>query len=249
MGATVTGAGADQQNLKATRERILDTAERLFMEHGYDGTSMRVVTGEAGVNLAAANYHFGSKEELMQAVLKRRLAVINQERLRVLDEAEARAGGRPLKPSVIIDCFFGTLLRVAAGQKAGGETFLRLLGRTITDPSNFIRTFMSAEYADVLERYKQAMFRSLPDVPKAEIVWRFHFMLGATSYAIAGTDSLRLVTDWQVEEGSAEQDKNLLPRLMSFMLGGLRAPLPQLEDEAATAVEPSANKDGATSLE
>jgi len=227
-----------EQNLKDTRERILDAAELMFMQHGYDGTSMRLVTSAAGVNLAAANYHFGSKEALMQAVLRRRLEIINQERLRLLDEAEAKAGGRPLKPSVIIDCFFGTLLRVAADQKAGGDTFLRLLGRTITDPSNFIRTFMSAEYADVLERYKQAMFRSLPDVPKAEIVWRFHFMLGATSYAIAGTDTLQLVTDWQVDEGSAAQDENLLPRLMSFLMGGLRAPLPQLENN----VEPTADK-------
>ncbi len=216
---------------KDTRERILDAAEKLFMQHGFEGSSMRMVTSEADVNLAAVNYHFGSKEELMQAVLRRRLEVINRERMRVLDEAEAKAGDEPLKPSVIIDCFFGTLLRVAADQEAGGGTFLRLLGRTITEPSNFIRTFMSAEYADVLERYKQAMFRSLPNVPKAEIVWRFHFMLGATSYAIAGTDTLRLVTDWQVDEGVVEQDEHLLPRLMSFMLGGLRAPLPQLDDE------------------
>ena len=226
---------ASEQSLRDTRERILDAAEQLFMQHGYDGTSMRLVTGEAGVNLAAANYHFGSKEALMQAVLRRRLEVINQERMRLLDEAEAKAAGNPLKPSVIIDCFFGTLLRVAADQKAGGETFLRLLGRTITDPSNFIRTFMSAEYADVLERYKQALFRSLPDVPKAEIVWRFHFMLGATSYAITGTDSLRLVTDWQVDEGVVEQDENLLPRLMSFLLGGLRAPLPKFENSVEEA--------------
>ena len=225
----------NEQNQKDTRERILDAAELVFMQHGYDGSSMRVVTAEAGVNLAAANYHFGSKEALMQAVLRRRLDVINSERMRRLDEAEAKAAGKPLKPSVIIDCFFGTLLRVAADQQAGGETFLRLLGRTITDPSDFIRTFMSAEYADVLERYKQAMFRSLPDVPKAEIVWRFHFMLGATSYAIAGTDALELVTDWQVEEGSVAQDENLLPRLMSFLLGGLRAPLPTFENSVEEA--------------
>jgi len=232
-----------ERSQKDTRERILDAAERLFMLHGFDGTSMRVVTSDAGVNLAAANYHFGSKEALMQAVLRRRLEVINQERLRQLDEAEAKAGGRPLKPSVIIDCYFGTLLRIAADQKAGGETFLRLLGRTFTEPSDFIRAFMATEYADVLERYKQALFRSLPDVPKAEIVWRFHFMLGATSYAIAGTDALHLVTDWQVEEGSAEQDKNLMPRLMSFLIGGLRAPLPPFENVAVPTVSESAHKD------
>jgi AcrR family transcriptional regulator len=218
-----------KQNPQDVRERILNAAERLFMQHGFDGSSIRMVTNEAGVNLAAANYHFGSKEALMQEVLRRRLGGLNQERLRRLDEEEVKAGGKPLKPSVIVDCFFGTLLRVASDHKAGGETFLRLLGRTYTEPSAFIRTLMSSEYADVLDRYKEALFRSLPDVPKAEIVWRFHFMLGATSYAIAGTDSLHLVTDWQVVEGAEHQDENLLPRLMSFLLGGLRAPLPQLD--------------------
>ena len=228
-----------EKRQKDTHERLLDAAERLFMQHGFEGASMRQVTSEADVNLAAANYHFGSKEALMQAVLQRRLEVINKERLRVLDEAEAKAAGRPLKPSVIVDCYFGTLLRAAADQKSGGQTFLRLLGRTLTDPSAFIRAFMSTEYADVLERYKQALFRSLPDVPKAEIVWRFHFMLGATSYAIAGTDSLHLVTDWQVEqEGAQAQDEQLLARLMSFLLGGLRAPLPQFDPPTDKTKEP-----------
>lgn len=216
-----------------TRERILDVAERLFMAYGYDGTSMRQITGEAGVNLAAANYHFGSKEALLQAVLGRRLDWLNAERLRILNAMESQAAGKPLKPSQIVDAFFGTLLRMADDKARGGITFLRLLGRTLTEPSDFIRTFLAAEYREVLERYKAALFLALPDVPKAEIVWRFHFMLGATSYAIAGTDALRLITDWQIEEVDAvDRLDRLLPRLMSFLLGGLRAPLPQFSDNA-----------------
>ncbi|MPM70592.1 hypothetical protein SDC9_117547 [bioreactor metagenome] len=83
---------------------------------------------------------------------------------------------------------------------------------------------------------KEALFKALPDVPKAEIVWRFHFMLGATSYAIAGTDALRVVTDWQIEEADAtDRLDRLVPRLMSFLLGGLRAPLPQFSDTTATS--------------
>lgn len=211
-----------------TRERILDTAEMLFMAHGYEGTSMRMITGGAGVNLAAVNYHFGSKEILMQEVFRRRLGWLNAERLRVLDELERKAGGKPLKPSQIVDAFFGTLLRMAQDESRGGSVFLRLLGRTLTEPSHFIRAFLAEEYRQVMDRYKEALFKALPDVPKAEIVWRFHFMLGATSYAIAGTDALRLVTDWQIEETDAtDRPDRLLPRLMSFLLGGLRAPLPQ----------------------
>ena len=218
-----------------TRERILDAAERLFMAHGYEGTSMRQITGDAAVNLAAVNYHFGSKESLMQEVFRRRLDWLNEERLRVLDAMEGAAAGKPLKPSQIVDGFFGTLLRLADDDQRGGIVFLRLLGRTHTEPSEFIRTFLADEYAGVMERYQQALFRALPDVPRAEIVWRFHFMLGATSYAIAGTDALRLVADWKIEEAdTVDRNDRLVPRLMSFLLGGLRAPLPQFRAAGAT---------------
>lgn len=216
-----------------THERILDAAERLFMAHGYEGTSMRQITGEAGVNLAAVNYHFGSKETLIQEVFRRRLDWLNEERLRVLDELESEAAGQPLKPSQIVDAFFGTMLRMAEDESRGGMTFLRLLGRTLAEPSEFIRGSLAHEYKTVVDRYKEALFKALPDVPKAEIVWRFHFMLGATSYAIAGTDALRLVTDWQIEpEDSVDRLDRLLPRLMSFLIGGLRAQLPQFPDAA-----------------
>jgi hypothetical protein len=117
---------------------------------------------------------------------------------------------------------------MALDKNCGGQIFLRLLGRTMTEPAEFIRTFLAQENSEVLERYKTALFRALPEVPHAEIVWRFHFMLGATSYAIAGTDALRLVTDWEIEEEDAvDRLDRLLPRLMTFLLGGLRAPLPE----------------------
>ena len=111
-------------------------------------------------------------------------------------------------------------------------TFLRLLGRTLTDPAEFIRTFFASEYAEVIERYKLALFRALPDVPRAEIVWRLHFMLGAMSYAIAGTDVLQVITGLGIGDAAGEaldaksEAKKLAERLMPFLLGGLRAPLP-----------------------
>ncbi|CCJ48833.1 TetR/AcrR family transcriptional regulator [Bordetella parapertussis] len=213
----------------STREIILETAEQLFAQQGHDGTSMRQITSAAGVNLAAVNYHFGSKEALVQAVLKRRLEEVNRERLRLLNELEAAAGGTPLKPSQIVDAFFGTLLRLAASPDHAGKSFLPLLERTMTDPSGFIRTLFAEEYADVMERYKNALFAALPGVPRAEIMWRFQFMLGATSYAIMGTDTLRFVTGWTFDQAEPPDNPHwLLPRLLSFLLGGLRAPLPEL---------------------
>lgn len=222
--------GEPKQDRADTRDRILDVAERLFMELGHEATSMRQITSAAGVNLAAVNYHFGSKEMLVQQVFRRRLDWLNDERLRVLDRMQAAAGDQPLKPSQIVDAYFGTLLRIGDDPAHGGMTFLKLLGRALTDPSDFIRALMADEYREVIERYKQALFQALPDVPKAEIVWRFHFMLGATSYAIAGTDLLQVVTDCPVEsDEEGDQVNRLLPRLMSFLLGGLRAPLPKFD--------------------
>jgi AcrR family transcriptional regulator len=214
-----------------TRERILSTAESLFMRHGFDGASMRQITAEARVNLAAVNYHFGSKEALIQEVFKRRLHHLNQARLDALTALEREAGDQPVKPSRILDAFFGTLLRMAKDEPVSGPTFLRLLGRTLTDPSDFIRAFLSSEYQHVIERYKAALFRALPDVPQEDIIWRFHFMLGATAYAIAGTDTLRVLTSWEAPAGghleSTDDIDRLIPRLMSFLVGGLRAPLPE----------------------
>jgi len=126
----------------------------------------------------------------------------------------------------------------------GGMTFLRLLGRTLTEPAEFIRTFFAGEYAEVIDRYKLALFRALPDVPQAEIVWRLHFMLGAMSYAIAGTDVLQVVTGCEVgdlageaaaeELGDTALARRLAQRLMPFLLGGLRAPLPRFEESPIT---------------
>ena len=215
-----------------TRSRILDVAERAFMAHGYDATSMRMITSAAEVNLAAVNYHFGSKEGLLREVFHRRLTWLNSERLYALDLLEEQANGAALKPSQVLEAFFGTLLRIGEDETLGGMTFLRLLGRTLTDPSEFIRTFFASEYAGVIERYKLALFRALPDVPKAEIVWRLHFMLGAMSYAIAGTDILQVITGLEIGDISGKDDdgkseaRRLSERLMPFLLGGLRAALP-----------------------
>lgn len=213
---------AERQSAPETRDRILDAAEILFVEHGFEATTMRMITSRAEANIAAVNYHFGSKDALIQEVFKRRLTELNRRRLTALDRLEAEAGGTPLKPSRIVEAFFGTALEMAADTAHGGHTFMRLLGRTYTEPNGFVRQFLAEEYAEAVERFLAALYRALPDVPREEILWRFHFMMGAMSYAIAGTDALQLFAG---KFDDAEPER-LLPRLMSFLLGGLRAPLP-----------------------
>ncbi|HMC58416.1 MAG TPA: helix-turn-helix domain-containing protein, partial [Candidatus Solibacter sp.] len=83
-----------------TKQKILDTAERLFGEQGYDATSLRHIIAEAGVNLAAVHYHFGSKEELLDEVVVRRAGPVNEARIAMLDRLEA-AEGPPVVEKVL----------------------------------------------------------------------------------------------------------------------------------------------------
>ena len=206
-----------------TKTRILDAAETLFMEHGFEATSLRQLTGAAGVNLAAVNYHFGTKEELFQAVLTRRLDPMNQERIDLLDRYLREAGGKPLSCEKILSAMLIPALRLARDEKRGGKHFLRVLGRAYADPAPFIRTFLSAQYAEMIARFKEAFLEALPHLTRQELTWRLHFVMGALSYTLAGTDALKLMA--QVAPGEKDNDEMLLQRLAPFLAAGLKAPL------------------------
>src|SRR5215472_13313064 len=108
-----------------TKQRILDTAERLIADQGYAATSLRNIIGEAGVNLAAVHYHFGSKEDLLDELILRKAGVVNKERLELLDRYEAEAGNGPVAVERVRCAFFERMF------KAGGGTpqFVKLMGR------------------------------------------------------------------------------------------------------------------------
>ena len=210
----------------ATKLRILDAAEGLFMEHGYEATSLRAITAAAEVNLAAVNYHFGSKEELFQAVLTRRLDPMNQARVDLLTRLEAKSGGAPLACERILMALLIPALNLARDPKRGGKDFLRLLGRAYADPAPFIRRFLSDQYAVMIARFKAAFARALPHLPRKELSWRLHFIMGALSYTLAGTDALKLIAELNPHEST--NDEILLRRLAPFLLAGLEAPLPDV---------------------
>ena len=209
----------------ATKDRILDAAESLFMEHGFEATSLRSITAAAAVNLAAVNYHFGSKEELFQAVLTRRLDPMNQERLDLLTELERATAPRPVACEQILSAMFVPALKLARDRKRGGKDFLRLLGRAYADPAPFIRHFLSGQYAVMIARFKAAFARALPELPPKELSWRLHFIMGALSYTLAGTDALKLIAELTPAESG--NDELLLRRLAPFLLAGLQSPLPE----------------------
>lgn len=206
-----------------TKARILDAAEDLFIEHGFEAMSMRQITSRAAVNLAAVNYHFGSKEALIHAMLSRRLDQLNEERLRLLDRFDAQLGAN-VTCEHVLGAMFIPALQASRDPQRGGRAFLRLIGRAYTDPSTFVRSFLTAHYASVAGRFFDAFQRALPNLPRAELGWRLHYAIGALSGALAGAETDSLIEEFS--QGRTMNDVQLIARLSSLIVAALKAPMP-----------------------
>jgi AcrR family transcriptional regulator len=204
-----------------TKERILDAAEALFAEHGFAHTSMRNITSMANVNLAAVNYHFGSKEELIKAVFTRRLAPINAERTRRLDELERR-GDASLED--LLEAFIAPSLETSKDHASLGDRFVKLIGLSYTENTEVLRDHVYQLNRELASRFKTAFQKALPHLPKQELSWRLHFLVGSVAYTMAGPDLIHLMAGSQICEGG--NARALVARLVPFLAGGLRAPLP-----------------------
>jgi AcrR family transcriptional regulator len=215
-----------------TKARILDAAEDIFIECGYEAMSLRQITSRANVNLAAVNYHFGSKEALIHAMLSRRLDRLNVERLKMLERFDTQLGEK-LTCEHVLGAMFIPALRLSRDPRVGGRAFLRLLGRAYTDPSAFIHDFLNGHYADVAERFFEAFQRALPHLPREELGWRLHFAIGALSGVLAGSDTDNLIAEFA--KGQVVNDLQLIARLASLMVSALKAPLPDGAQLAAFA--------------
>jgi len=203
-----------------TRERLLDTAEALFAEHGFNATSLRAITQKAEANLAAVNYHFGSKKGLILAVIRRGLRPINEERIRLL---EALMDDHPDRPGLeaILDCFYRPAFEYF--QDPSRIPFLRLLGRTLFDRGDYTRELMEEEWMPLVHRYLEAFALALPELDRDELTWRFHFSVGAMIFTVSQYEHLEAMT---CDSCMIREDyEPALARLIRFTLAGFLAPV------------------------
>lgn len=210
-----------------TREVILDAAEAMLAEHGYAGTSMRRLTAAAGVNLAAVNYHFGGKEGLAKAVLERRIAPINAERLRRLDALE--------EPDVeaIVRAFVEPPLRAAAPQPGGtgtdagespGNRMCRMFGRILVEQPPFLRTFLTSQFRDVARRFVTTLARALRRKPSATSWWRLHFVVGAMAHTLQNAATVERMSGGLCDPSDVDA---LVEELVAFASAGFTAKAPR----------------------
>lgn len=167
-----------------TRTRLLESAHALFAEQGYAATSLREITAVAEANLAAVNYHFGSKEGLLLAVLHRTIDPINEERLRGIEEAEARHGDRPVPLDEVLRIFLGPVVRQFQTDCEAGRACL--ISRLHHEPEGMVATTVSEVIRPVVARFVGAIQRSLPHLSAQEVMMRGTFMFGAMIYTLGG---------------------------------------------------------------
>ncbi len=176
-----------------TRTAIITAAERLYAERGFADVTMRDIVAAADVNLAAVNYHFGSKDELIAELFVTRSIATNRERLNELKSAEEAGGGRaPI--DAVMRALVGPTLRGCLGPDRQRATAARFMIRTSIEAVPPIRKIRNREISH-LRRFAAAMRRSLPNVADADIYWGLHFALAMAHQTIRDSERLIKLSD------------------------------------------------------
>src|ERR1700730_5141113 len=193
-----------------TKSRILDSAEKLFGMNGFDGTSLRDITTAADVNLAAINYHFQSKDSLIDAIVARRIQPVNKKRLELL-----QAAGAYRTVEQILCAFMAPVMQVKA------DVLAPLIGRILSNPELFVERVFHKHLAPVSQRFIEALSRALPDLPPSELLWRLHFSVGVMTHTMLWGRIFPRITNGVCDISDREA---LVERTVRFVAAGFRAP-------------------------
>ncbi len=205
-----------------TKTRILDAAEKLFARDGFHNTSMRGITGLARVNLAAVNYHFGSKDALLLAVIERRIVPLNQirqEKLQTVLE-KAQAAGQPPSARQLLQAFIEPTLAFRSSGP-GAEDFIALIGRALSEPDETVRACFIQQVLPIFKLLFAGLHQALPELSDQILLTRLQFTMGAMSHMMCA--STRPVLHLP---GFPEplQETEMVAELISFVCSGLEAP-------------------------
>lgn len=199
-----------------TRGRLLDVAERLFSDQGYEATSGRQITIEANANIAAIHYHFGGKKELLAAVLARRQEPITRARLERLEQ---------LEPDATIEQVLAAFLEPALyrGRDAANPTarISRLVSRLLIEKPRGVEDILTRPFVGVLARFLDALCTALPEVPRQELFIRLQMVVGVLIHVATGLLEAPLLPDF---ESPPDDDEAVLRPVIAFLAEGFRAP-------------------------
>lgn len=208
----------------STKERILNAAEQLFCDFGFDNTSLRAITSEADVNLASVNYHFGSKKQLIQEVLARYLEVLMpslDEKIKVVTEHPEKASSEKLFGSLI-----EPLLSLECVRPNGTRVFVQLFARAYYESQGHLRRFITENYKPQLKHLNKALLMAVPHLTPSEVFWRWHFALGSCVFTMASSNALSEIAAAEYQQQIGIED--LIKKVINYTAAGFSSPKPAI---------------------
>uniref|UniRef100_UPI00404785E3 TetR/AcrR family transcriptional regulator n=1 Tax=Vibrio anguillarum TaxID=55601 RepID=UPI00404785E3 len=202
----------------STKEKILDVAEGLFAEHGFNDTSLRAITSKAGVNLASVNYHFGDKKTLVRAVLNRYLEAFMPVVQQALQELNSQD---EYQMSEVFESLRTPLRALNDVRPNGTSRFMLLIGRGYTDVQGHLRWFITTRYSDVLSLFTQSVMKANPKLTPETLFWRLHFTLGTCVFTMASSQALAEIAE--SDFGNQVDAKAVVDLLIPYLAAGVAA--------------------------
>jgi len=204
-----------EETKDSARERILDAAEVVFAQQGYDAATMRAITQAAGANIASVNYYFGSKDGLFIETVRRRVEPVNQERFKLLDE-HRKSSEEPLTVEQVVHALLYPMAKIIAQPSA-----FKLMGRCMTERREIQRKVYENFFFEVGKTFLDALREALPECAHSELVLRFHFTVSLMVGALLQHERL----EYLLPQQSVNQGDRFLQRLANFMVAGLKTSL------------------------
>lgn len=202
----------------STKEKILDVAEGLFAEYGFNDTSLRTITSKAGVNLASVNYHFGDKKTLVRAALNRYLEAFMPEMKQSLERLNERDD---YDMAEVFEALRAPLRSLSELRPNGTSRFMLLIGRGYTDVQGHLRWFITNRYNDVLTLFTDSVLKANPNLTRETLFWRLHFTLGTCVFTMASSQALAEIAE--NDFGSKVDPKSVVDQLIPYLAAGVAA--------------------------
>jgi AcrR family transcriptional regulator len=197
---------------------LIEAAEALFAEHGWNAVGIRTIAARANVSLASLNYHFGTKEKLLGELFANRAKFIVAERDRLLEEV--LASDEPTLERVI-EAYLRGALTFEEKTGFGGRAFCKLRARLSLESEALSQSIMSAAFDESGRRYLSVLQQLLPDLPEKDLFWRFHFLLGSMTYTMAESGRISSMTRGRCDPSDMPE---ALRQMVPYIAAGFRAP-------------------------
>ncbi|OAD15867.1 hypothetical protein A3839_05750 [Achromobacter insolitus] len=200
---------------------MLDAAEELFAAHGFHGTSMRDVAVAMGCGIALVTYHFGTKDVLFSTVIKRRAAYMAHERILALDQARAKAEGKPVPVEDIVTGYVWPFVERSAAGGRGWKNYSLFIARHANSPE--FAKVIDQHYDPVARQYLNELERTFPSMPQVDLYYAFSLMVGAMVSIVAEPGRVENLSSGLIKASDVEA---AFQRMLPFFSAGFRALLP-----------------------